>query len=78
MVSLKWDEDEAKKFYESEARAEGRAEGKAEGRAEGKAEGMTEAIRSLMQTTGWAIERVMEALKIPEVEWEKYKAAVQG
>jgi len=30
MVSLQWDEEKAKEFYESEARAEGRAEGKAE------------------------------------------------
>ena len=52
--------------------------GKAEGRAEGKTEGRSEDIKNLMQTTGWAIEKVMEALKIPEVEWEKYKAAVQG
>ena len=49
-----------------------------EARAEGRAEGMMDAIKSLMQTTGWAIEKVMEALKIPEVEWEKYKAAIQG
>jgi hypothetical protein len=38
---------------------------------------MVEAIRNLTQTTGWAIEKVMEALKIPEVEWEKYKTAIQ-
>ena len=54
-----------------------RSEGIAEGRAEGRAEGKAEDIKSLMQTTGWAIETVMEALKIPKVEWEKYKTAVQ-
>ena len=42
MVSLQWDEEKARAFYESEARAEGRAEGKAEGRAEGRAEGKAE------------------------------------
>ena len=50
---------------------------RSEGIAEGRAEGLTEAINSLMQTTGWTVEKVMEALKIPKVEWEKYKAAVQ-
>ena len=49
-----------------------------EARAEGRAESRSEDIKSLMQTTGWAIEKAMEALKIPKVEWEKYKAAVQG
>ena len=39
-----------------------------EGKAEGRAEGRAEAIRSLMQTTGWTIEKVMEALRISEVE----------
>ena len=46
-------------------------------RREGIERGMVEAIKNLMQTTGWAIEKVMESLKIPEVEWEKYKTAVQ-
>ena len=46
-------------------------------RQEGIERGMVEAIKNLMQTTGWAIEKVMESLKIPEVEWEKYKTAVQ-
>ena len=55
-----------------------RQEGIERGMAEGKTEGMVEAIRNLTQTTGWAIEKVMEALKIPEVEWEKYKTAIQG
>ena len=50
---------------------------RSEGIAEGRAEGRSEDIKSLMQTTGWAIETVMEALKIPKVEWEKYKTAVQ-
>ncbi len=31
-----------------------------------------------MQITGLAIEKVMEALKIPGVKWDKYKTAVQG
>ena len=34
MVSLQWDEEKAKEFYESEARAEGRAEGRTEGKTE--------------------------------------------
>ena len=39
-----------------------------EGLTEGKTEGRSEDIKNLMQTTGWAIEKVMESLKIPEVE----------
>ena len=54
-----------------------RREGKAEGRAEGRIEGKLEAFKDLMQTTGWTMEKVMEALKIPEAEREKYKTAVQ-
>lgn len=49
-----------------------------EGKAEGRIEGKLEAFKDLMQTTGWTMEKVMEALKIPEAEREKYKAAVQG
>ena len=49
MVSLQWDEEKARAFYESEARAEGRAEGKAEGRAEGRAEGKTEMVIEMLK-----------------------------
>ena len=48
-----------------------------EGKAEGRIEGKLEAFKDLMQTTGWTMEKVMEALKIPEAEREKYKTAVQ-
>ena len=48
-----------------------------EERDEAKAEGKVEDIKSLMETTGWAIEKVLEALKIPASEWDKYKIAIQ-
>lgn len=49
-----------------------------EERDEAKKEGKLEAVQNLMQTTGWAVEKALIALKIPEVEWNQYKAAIQG
>ena len=60
MVSLQWDEEKAKEFYESEARAEGRAEGE---------NGVMEAIRMLkdnlpldtiIENTGMTSQRLTE------------------
>ncbi len=48
-----------------------------EAKKEGRTEGKVEDIKSLMETTGWAIEKVLEALKIPAAEWDKYKIAIQ-
>ena len=56
---------------------EERDEARAEGQMEGRTEGKVEDIKSLMETTGWAIEKVLEALKIPSAEWDKYKIAIQ-
>ena len=47
-----------------------------EERDEAKKEGKLEAVQGLMQTTGWAIEKVLESLKIPAREWDWYKSAV--
>ena len=49
-----------------------------EAKAEGRTEGKVEDIKSLAETTGWAIEKVLEALKIPSTEWDQYKLAIQG
>ena len=55
-----------------------RREGIERGIAEGKAEGMMDAVKSLMRRKGWGIEDALDALSIPKMEWEKYKAAIQG
>ena len=57
---------------------EERDEARKEGKIEGRIEGRIEDIKILMQTTGWAIEKVLESLKIPLTEWERYKIAIQG
>ena len=49
-----------------------------EGREEGRMEGKMEAVMDLMQTTGWTIEKALEALKIPKVEWDRYKSLTHG
>ena len=49
-----------------------------EARAEGKIEGKIEGIRNLIARKGWGIEDALDALGIPEGEWEQYKAIIQG
>ncbi len=46
-------------------------------RSEGRAEGKAEDIKSLMNRKGWSIEDAMDALGIPEGEWNAYRMAVQ-
>ncbi|MBQ1915449.1 MAG: Rpn family recombination-promoting nuclease/putative transposase [Selenomonadaceae bacterium] len=62
MVSLKWDEEKAKEFYESEARAEGIDFA------------IVNSIRNLMETVGWTAQQAMDALKIPVTEQARYAA----
>ena len=46
--------------------------GIAKGRAEGRAEGILTSLKSLMDTMGLTMEQAMTALKIPELERQKY------
>ena len=55
----------------------GRAEGLAEGRAEGHVERALSDLRNLMETLGLTIEQAMAALKVPEVERQKYMDLLQ-
>ena len=64
MVSLQWDEEAARKFYESEARAEGQEQER------------ISSIRNLMETVGWTAQQAMEALKIPAAEQGRYAALI--
>ena len=66
MVSLKWDEEKAKEFYESEARAEGRAEG--------KEATIIATIRNLMESLNLTSQQAMDAMKIPVAEQARYAA----
>lgn len=36
-----------------------------------------EHIKSLMQRKGWSIEDALDALSVPETEWNQYKVAIQ-
>ena len=57
---------------------EERDEAKAEGIVEGRTKGRVEAIKSLMEKKGWSIDEALDALSIPEMEWNQYKIAIQG
>lgn len=70
MVSLQWDEEKAREFYGSEARAVGRAEG----RAEGKEATIIATIRNLMETLNLTSQQAMDAMKISVTEQSKYVA----
>lgn len=49
-----------------------------EARAEGKTEGIVQSIRNLIARKGWNIEDALDALGIPEGEWEQYKSIIQA
>ena len=51
---------------------EGRKQGLAQGIEQGADRERLQNIRSLMETTGWSVERTMDALKIPVEERPKY------
>ena len=52
--------------------AKGLARGRAEGRTEGRTETSLSLIRNLMDSTGFAVEKAMAMLKIPEEDRAKY------
>ena len=54
---------------------EERDEARAEGRIEGRTESKVEDIKSLMKKKGWSIDEALNALSIPEMEWNQYKTA---
>ena len=64
MVSLQWDEEKAKEFYESEARAEGQEQER------------ISSIRNLMETLHLTAPQAMDALKIPPTEQGRYAAQI--
>ena len=47
-----------------------------EAKAEDRAEGKVEDIKSLMKKKGWSIDEALDALSIPEMEWDQYKTAI--
>ena len=49
-----------------------------EAKKEGRTEGKVEAIKSLMEKKGWSIDEALDALSIPEMEWNQYKTAIHG
>ena len=70
---------ERARYYKKDSRGvEAMCEIWEEVRQEGKSEGTIEHIKSLMKRKGWDIEDALDALSIPKIEWEKYKAAIQG
>ena len=47
------------------------------GRAEGITEGMAKALLNLMDSLKITLNQAMQALKIPETEWDDYRERVQ-
>ncbi|MBQ9396835.1 MAG: PD-(D/E)XK nuclease family transposase [Proteobacteria bacterium] len=54
-----------------------RKEGWNDGEKRGVKKGKAEALVNLMQTVNWSLEQAMQALKIPESEWDEYRRLVQ-
>ena len=46
------------------------------GMNEGKKEGKAEDLVNLMESLKWSIEQAMQALKIPENDWDEYRVLV--
>lgn len=68
-----WEEmEELKQEAIEEGKELGIEMGLAEGRAQGRAESHAKDIERLMKNTGWAIEKVMDILEIPEDERSLY------
>ena len=44
----------------------------------GQSDGILVSIKNLMETTGWPVEQVMFALKVPDVDQPKYLEALKG
>lgn len=64
MVSLQWDEETARKFYESEARAEE------------KESTIVDNLRKMIKNSNMSMQQVMDMLEIPVKEREKYAALI--
>ncbi|MBR1854519.1 MAG: hypothetical protein IJ794_15495 [Lachnospiraceae bacterium] len=47
-------------------------EARAEGMQQGIEQSVEQSIRNLMETMQWTAEQAMQALKVPDEEWEKY------
>lgn len=66
MVSLVWNEDEAKKSYYEQ--------GHEDGEARGKMQGLLQSVRNLMKNLHMSAHEAMDALSIPQEERAKYSA----
>lgn len=64
MVSLQWDEEKAKEFYESEARAEGIDFA------------IVNSIRNLMKNMKLSAQQAMDVLEIPVTDQKRYAALI--
>ncbi len=62
----------------AEGMTKGIEQGMTKGIVKGRAESKLEDIRSLMKNTGWALERAMEALDIPENERGTYRKKLKS
>ena len=65
MCLTEYNEAEAMELLRQEGKLEGLREGKREGLQEGRQKAMLLNIKNLMESTGWAADKIMEMLKIP-------------
>ncbi len=61
----------------ADERRAARADGVREGIQKGRVEGILDAIRGLMNTMGWSVERAMEALNVPDADRAQYAALLR-
>ena len=72
MLLTEYDEAEHMRRVKEEGREEGRKEGIVVGEKQGFDKGIVNAIRNLMESTHWALDRCMDMLKVPDDQREGY------
>ena len=76
MLNFVWDQERALEIRAEEARAEGLSQGLSQGVSQGVLETTITAIRNVMQSMNFSVEKAMDVLQIPADERAKYAALV--
>ena len=76
MLNFVWDQERALEVRAEEARAEGLSQGLSQGVSQGVLETTITAIRNVMHSMNFSVEKAMDVLQIPADERAKYAALV--
>ena len=76
MLNFVWDQERALEIRAEEARAEGLSQGLSQGVSQGVLETTITAIRNVMHSMNFSVEKAMDVLQIPADERAKYAALV--